>query len=106
VATSHVEAMESKGILDFGMQSVDAHTQIAASGLTSVAAQSFIAQSPKAHAAFDLFRRISPNGFGSAGFASAKLRYVTPVRRYSRRHVTLKTAANIVVVMMTKKALT
>jgi hypothetical protein len=68
VATSHVEAMENKGILDFGMQSVDAHTQIAASGVTSVAAQSFIAQLPKAHAALDLFRRISPKALRQRRF--------------------------------------
>ena len=46
VATSRIEAMEKKAILEIEMQSLDAQTQIAASGLTSAAAQSFIAQLP------------------------------------------------------------
>jgi hypothetical protein len=46
VAKSHIEAMEKKAILEIEMQSLDARTQIAASGLTSAAAQSFIAQLP------------------------------------------------------------
>jgi hypothetical protein len=45
-ATSRIEAMEKKAILEIEMQSLDAQTQIAASGLTSAAAETFIAQLP------------------------------------------------------------
>jgi hypothetical protein len=50
VATSRIEAMEKKAILEIEMQSLDAQTQIAASGLTSAAARSFIAQLPTVEA--------------------------------------------------------
>jgi hypothetical protein len=46
VAKSQIEAMEKKAILEIEMQSLDAQTQIAASGLSSAASQSFIAQLP------------------------------------------------------------
>ena len=45
VATTRIEAME-KAIVEIEMQSLNAQTQVAASGLTSAAAQSFIEQSP------------------------------------------------------------
>jgi hypothetical protein len=45
VATSRIEAMEKKAIVEIEMQSLNAQ-KVAASGLTSAAAQSFIAQLP------------------------------------------------------------
>ena len=46
LATSRIEAMGRKAIIEVEMQSLNGQTQIAASGLTSAAARSFIAQLP------------------------------------------------------------
>lgn len=45
-AMSRIEVMEKKAIVEIEMQSLNAQTHVAASGLTSSAAQSFIAQLP------------------------------------------------------------
>jgi hypothetical protein len=93
-ATSRIEAMEKKAILEIEMQSLDAQTQIAASGLTSAAAQSFIAQLPTVEA---LMPRLTYSEVSGETEPTIVEQLISPIalrqRRFRERQAALRNAS-------------